>query len=246
MHMELAVHERPLSGIAEAARSIRTNILFMSPDRPYRKLLVTSAAPSEGKTTIACGIAIALAQSGQRVCIIDCDFRRPRLHRIFDRIGDSGATNVIVGAATIDEVAQPTIVPNLWSVPAGAIPPNPADLLHSDRFKKMISDLSERFDRVIIDSAPLVAVTDSAIISRIVDGTVFVVRAFKTNKHLSAQGLRVLRDVDARVLGGVLNAVNLNRQEYSYYYHYQYHRRSGYASPPSQDATSERPAAPPN
>ncbi len=228
--VELVVHSRPLSGVAEAARSIRTNLLFMNPDRPYRTLLVTSAAPSEGKTTIACSIAIALAQGGQRVCIVDCDLRRPRLNHIFDRLGDKGVTNVLVGDATIDEVAKPTVVDSLWSIPAGPTPPNPADMLHSESFRRFLVDLASKFDRVIIDSAPLVAVTDSAIISTQTDGTVFVVRAFKTSKHLSAQGLRVLRDVDARIVGAVLNAVDLKRQEYSYYYHYYYYKREGYAS----------------
>jgi capsular exopolysaccharide synthesis family protein len=247
--VELVVHEKPLSGIAEAARSIRTNLLFMNPDRPYKTLLVSSAAPSEGKTTIACSIAIALAQGGQRVCIVDCDLRRPRLHRIFDRVGDSGVTNVIVGDATIDEVAKPTVVENLWSIPAGPPPPNPADMLGSERFKRFVEEIAGRFDRVIIDSAPLVAVTDSAIISTLMDGTVFVVRAFTTSKHLSAQGLRALRDVDARVVGAVLNAVNLNRQEYSYYYHYYYYKRDeGYAAStsPTGDAEAERQGGAPN
>jgi polysaccharide biosynthesis transport protein len=249
---ELIVHEQPLSGIAEAARSIRTNLLFMNPDRPYRKLLVSSAAPSEGKTTVACSIAIALAQGGQRVCIVDCDLRRPRIHRIFDRVGDAGVTNVIVGNATVDEVVKPTTVDNLWSVPAGPTPPNPADMLHSERFKKFLSDLGDRFDRVVIDSPPIVPVTDSAIISTLVDGTVFVVRAFSTTRHLGFQGLRALRDVDSPVVGAVLNAVNLNRREYNYYYQYYYHKE-GYGpltpsasdeeAPPSDPA---RPAAPPN
>jgi succinoglycan biosynthesis transport protein ExoP len=247
---ELVVHEHPLSGIAEAARSIRTNLLFMNPDRPYRKLLISSAAPAEGKTTVACSIAIALAQGGQRVCIVDCDLRRPRIHRIFDRVGDAGVTNVIVGNATVDEVVKPTIVDNLWSVPAGPTPPNPADMLHSERFKKFLSDLAERFDRVVIDSPPIVPVTDSAIISTLVDGTVFVVRAFSTTRHLGHQGLRALRDVDSPVVGAVLNAVNLNRREYNYYYQY-YYQRDGYRplTPPAEDEASsdpDRPAAPPN
>jgi capsular exopolysaccharide synthesis family protein len=248
---ELIVHEQPLSGIAEAARSIRTNLMFMNPDRPYRKILVSSAAPSEGKTTVACSIAIALAQGGQRVCIVDCDLRRPRIHRIFDRSGDAGVTNVIVGNATVDDVVKPTLVTNLWSVPAGPTPPNPADMLHSERFKKFLSDLADRFDRVVIDSPPIVPVTDSAIISTLVDGTVFVVRAFSTTRHLGHQGLRSLRDVDSPVIGAVLNAVNLNRREYNYYYQYYYHRE-GYRSTPSpadgDDAPSDpsRPAAPPN
>jgi succinoglycan biosynthesis transport protein ExoP len=248
---ELIVHEQPLSGIAEAARSIRTNLLFMNPDKPYRKILVSSAAPSEGKTTVACSIAIALAQGGQRVCIVDCDLRRPRIHRIFDRSGDAGVTNVIVGNATVDEVVKPTLVANLWSVPAGPTPPNPADMLHSERFKKFLSDLGDRFDRVVIDSPPVVPVTDSAIISTLVDGTVFVVRAFSTTRHLGHQGLRALRDVDSPVIGAVLNAVNLNRREYNYYYQY-YYQRDGYRSipnPASDDDTPSDPghsAAPPN
>jgi len=243
---ELVVHEAPLSGVAEAARSIRTNLMFMNPDRPYKRLLVSSAAPSEGKTTVACSIAIALAQGGQRVCIVDCDLRRPRLHRIFDRAGEAGVTNVIVGDATVDEVAKPTMIQNLWSVPAGPTPPNPADLLHSDRFKKFLSDLSDRFDRVVIDSPPVVPVTDSAIISTLVDGTVFVVRAFATSRHMSRQGLRTLRDVDSPVVGVVLNAVNLSRREYNYSYQYYYHRE-GYAaetpteSEPENDGSSMRP-----
>ncbi len=246
---ELIVHERPLSGVAEAARTLRTNLMFMNPDRPYRKLLVTSAAPAEGKTTVACSIAISLAQGGQRVCIIDCDLRRPRLHRIFDRVGDTGLTNLLVGDATLDEVALPTKVPNLWCVPAGPIPPNPADVLHSDRFRQFLDSLMDRFDRIVLDSPPLVAVTDSAIISTLVDGTVFVVRAFKTTRALSRQGLRALADVDAPIVGGVLNAVDFKRRGYDYYQYY-YYKREGYLPVRNDDDHKKEPptqgAAPPN
>jgi succinoglycan biosynthesis transport protein ExoP len=248
--MELVVHERPLSGVAEAARTIRTNLMFMNPDRPFKRLLVTSAAPSEGKTTVACSIAIALAQGGQRVCIVDCDLRRPRLHRIFGRAGEDGVTSVIVGASTIDDVAKPTDVPNLWSIPAGATPPNPADLLQSERFLRFLDELGKKFDRIVLDSPPIVAVTDAAIISKVVDGTVFVTRAFKTSRHLARQGLRALLDVNAQVLGVVLNAVNLNRHEYSYYYHYYYYKREGYGTRESAVSGAsdegERNASPPN
>jgi capsular exopolysaccharide synthesis family protein len=245
---ELIVHSRPSSGLAEAARTIRTNLMFMNPDRPCKTLLVSSAAPSEGKTTVACSIAIALAQGGQRVCIVDCDLRRPRLHRIFDRAGDEGVTSVLVGDAGIEDVAKPTMVTNLWSIPTGPLPPNPADVLQSERFREFIRELSNRFDRVVIDSPPLVAVTDSAIISRLVDGTVFVVRAFKTGKYLAAQGLRALRDVEAPIVGAVLNAVDLDHHEYSYYYYY-YYKRDGYRSTArtTKAALDEVPSAsPPN
>jgi capsular exopolysaccharide synthesis family protein len=243
---ELLVHERPASGIAEAARSLRTNLLFMNPDKPYKRILVTSAAPSEGKTTVAVSIAVSLAQGGQRVCIVDCDLRRPRLHRIFDRAGDIGLTNVIVGDATIEEVAKPTVVPNLYCIPCGPIPPNSADVVASDRFRRILDDLGEGFDRVILDSPPVVAVTDSAILSTLCDGVIMVIRAFKTTFGLSKSGLRTLRDVDAPIAGAVLNAVNLNRHEY-YYQRYYYYRREGYG-PTTQtdhDGRAEEEASPP-
>ncbi len=246
---ELLVHERPTSGAAEAARSLRTNLMFMNPDRPFRRLLVTSAAPAEGKTTVAVSIAISLAQGGQRVCIVDCDLRRPRLHRIFDRAGDIGLTNVMVGDATIDEVAKPTIVPNLFCIPCGPIPPNSADVVASEKFKRFLDDLSKKFDRVVLDSPPIVAVTDSAIVSTLVDGVVFVIRASKTHTATCKSALRALRDVDAPIAGAVLNAVNLKSHEYSYY-HYYYYKREGYAPlTPAQQAAlddNRQPPAPPN
>lgn len=248
---ELLVHERPTSGIAEAARALRTNLMFMNPDQPYKRLLVTSAAPAEGKTTVAVSIAVSMAQGGQKVCIMDCDLRRPRLHRIFDRAGDIGIMNAILGEATIDEVAKPTIVPNLYCIPCGPIPPNSADVVSSEKFKRLLDEISSKFDRVVLDSPPIIAVTDSAIVSTLVDGVVFVVRAFKTSVNLCRSGLRTLQDVDAPIAGAVLNAVNLNRHEYNYY-HYYYYKREGYepigGAPPATAAntiTNDRPPAPP-
>lgn len=245
---ELLAHESPMSGFAEATRSLRTNLMFASPDQPYRRILVASAAPSEGKTTVAVSVAVSMAQGGQRVCIVDCDLRRPRLHRIFDRAGDVGLMNVILGDCTIDEVAKPTVVPNLYCVPCGPIPPNSADVIASEKFRRLIDELSERFDRVILDSPPLIAVTDSAIVSQLVDGVLFVIRAFKTSPAACRSGLRALRDVDAPIAGAVLNAVNLDRHEYGYY-HYYYYKREGYApvnQPAHGPSSSEEPAPPPN
>lgn len=251
----LCVHQYPLSGVAEAARSLRTNLTFMSPDKPYRMLLVTSAAPSEGKTTVAASIAIALAQSGHRVCIVDCDLRRPRVHRVFGRPGADGVTSVLVGEASLDDVVKPAqagpagdLIPNLWCIPAGTPPPNPADLLQSERFKKLLAELGARFDRVIVDSPPLAAVTDSAIMSTLVDATVVVIRAHATSWQLVKQGLRSLRDVDATVAGAVLNAVDFAKGDYSYYYQqYYYYRREGYAAQKrDDDRPSDISASPPN
>jgi polysaccharide biosynthesis transport protein len=225
---ELVVHEHPMSGIAEAARTIRTNLLFMAPDHPYRTLLVTSAGPSEGKTTVASCIAIAMAQAGQKVVLMDCDLRRPRIHRVFRKGSDVGLTTALLDE-NIDAVILATEVPNLSIIAAGPIPPNPAELLHSERFKVVLRKVAERFDRVIIDSPPVVPVTDAAILSTLVDGTVLVIRAFKTSQELARHAVRALVDIGAKKAGAVLNAVNLSRHEYKYSY-YHYYRRDGFYS----------------
>ena len=157
--------------------------------------------------------------------------------------------NAIVGEVTIAEVAKPTVVPNLYCIPCGPIPPNSADVVASERFKHLLDELGEHFDRIVLDSPPVVAVTDSAILSTLVDGVLLVVRAFKTTFGLSRSGLRTLRDVDAPIAGAVLNAVNLDRHEYAYQ-HYYYYRREGYAPIPQGAGEHDRPsneaAAPPN
>jgi capsular exopolysaccharide synthesis family protein len=227
---ELVVHHSPASGIAEASRAIRTNVVFMAPDKPYRVLLVTSAGPAEGKTTVACCLAIAMAQAGQRVALVDCDLRRPRMHRIFGTKSDAGVSTALIGDFS-NMGATETSVPNLTVIPAGPIPPNPAELLHSERFKNFLAQLSPQFDRVIIDSPPIVPVTDGAVLATVVDATVLVVRAFVTTKDLARQGARVLMDVGGTMAGVVLNAVDLDRQEYKYYY-YSYKRDGYYTQKP--------------
>ena len=222
---ELIVHEAPMSGVAEAARAIRTNLLFMDPDRPPRTLVITSPAPSEGKTTVAVCVATAMAQAGHRVALVDCDLRRPRVHRVFKMTNSVGVTSAVVGEVPDEEVASATEVPNLFVIPSGPLPPNPAELFHSARFKHFLERLSERFDRVIIDTPPVVTVTDAAVLSTLVDGVVLVVRAFGTRKEVARHGIRAIRDVGGRPLGAVLNAVNFDRHEYAYQYYY--YRRDG-------------------
>ncbi|MEM1030025.1 MAG: polysaccharide biosynthesis tyrosine autokinase [Myxococcota bacterium] len=216
---ELVVHDEPMGGVAEAARAIRTNLMFMEPDTPYETLLVTSAGPSEGKTTVACCIAITLAQAGQRVVLVDCDLRRPRIRRVFDvEATDGGLTSVLLGEP-LDQSTFETSVPGLTVLPAGPVPPNPAELLHTERFKSLLDDLKGRFDRVILDSPPVVAVTDPTILSTLVDGCVLVVRANQTKKNLALHAVRSLRAVGDNVSGVVLNAVDFSRSEYAYSYY---------------------------
>ncbi|WP_437286435.1 GumC family protein [Sorangium sp. So ce406] len=246
---ELIVHDQPKSGIAEAARAIRTNLLFMSPDQPYKTLLIASAGPAEGKTTVGCCIAVAMAQAGQRVVLIDCDLRRPRLHAIFDKGPEVGVTSALLDDSAIDdENALKTEVENLYVIPAGPIPPNPAELLHSDRFKALLRKLQGRFDRVIIDSPPIGAVTDGAVLSTLVDGTVLVVRASATTHDFARHGIRALLDVGGKTVGVVLNAANLNRREYGAYRYYGdktdgYYRATSEVAPPD-DADAPPPPLP--
>ena len=227
--MELVVHREPSSGIAEAARAIRTNVMFMSPDKPYRTLLVTSAGPADGKTTVACCLAIAMAQAGRRVVLVDCDMRRPRLHRIFRTEREVGITTAILEPdPRADRIVQETPIPNLWVVTTGPLPPNPSEILHSEAFAKLLEGLRASFDCVVIDSPPVVPVTDAAVLSASVDGTILVVRAFQTSKDVARRAVRALRDVGGRIVGTVLNAVDLNRQQYGYRYYY--YKREGYGS----------------
>src|SRR5262249_48283392 len=150
INRELIVHDFPMSGIAEASRAIRTNLIFMAPDHPYGTLLITSGGPAEGKTTVACCIAIAMAQAGQSVVLVDCDLRRPRMHRIFKRDADVGVTTTLLDPSALQGDVLKTEIPNLSVLPAGPIPPNPSEIFHSEKFKSLFQSLQKRYDRVII------------------------------------------------------------------------------------------------
>jgi succinoglycan biosynthesis transport protein ExoP len=219
---ELLVHTHPKSAAAEAARAVRTNLLLMSPDRPYKTLLVTSPGPAEGKTMVAASIAIAMSQTRQRVCLVDCDLRRPRVHTIFGRTQDIGVTVAMLEPDRLDEAITQTVVPDLWVLPAGPTPPNPADLMHSEAFGRLLETLKARFDRVVIDSPPACLVTDSVILSSRVDATILVVRTRKTRREAAQRALRALNDVGGNMPGFVLNAVVPSGESYAYSYYRSY------------------------
>ncbi len=231
--VDLIVHRNPGSTVAEQCRSIRTNLLFASPDSPMEKLLVSSAGPREGKTTAAASLAITMAQSGSRVLLVDTDMRRPRLHRIFGVGNQIGVTTILSGDAEIEDVVKDTEVPNLFILPSGITPPNPAEICQSVKFKKMLDDLSERFDRVIMDSPPIMLVTDAVVLSTLVDGALIVARSGATSRMALTEATRSLLDVGSKVLGCVLNDFNLEKRGYGYYRYsrYGYYRySSGYNS----------------
>ena len=219
---ELLAHTHPKSAMAEAARAVRTNLVFMSPDRPYKSLLVTSAGPAEGKTMVAASMAIAMSQAGQRVCLVDCDLRRPRVHQVFEESLERGVTTALLDVDKLDEALVETQVPNLWVLPAGPMPPNPADLMHSEAFGRLAKVLSERFDRVVIDSPPVCVVTDAVILSTRVDATMLVIRARKTKREGARRAVRAIRDVGGRLTGFVMNATVPTGDTYAYSYYNSY------------------------
>jgi capsular exopolysaccharide synthesis family protein len=218
--IELAAHALPNSNAAECARGIRTSLTFSSPDNPYRSLLVTSASPSEGKTMVATTIAVAFAQAGQRVLLVDCDLRRARLHRVFKMHSASGVSSVLQDPSTLDSTIVSTHVPNLFLLPAGPHVPNPAELLQSESFEKLLSALEQKFDRVILDSPPVLVVTDPAVLSVRVDTTVVVFRARVTRRDVARQAALKLSELGANIAGVVLNAMEEPKRKGGYYYGY--------------------------
>jgi polysaccharide biosynthesis transport protein len=222
---ELAVTAAPQSAAAECLRSIRTNLLFMSPEKPLRTILVTSSGPSEGKTTTAAALAETMAGGGSRVLLVDADMRRPRVHKVFGlQSGGAGLSSLIVGEGTLPAAIVPSGVPNLDVLPCGPVPPNPAELLHTSAFAALLDDMARRYDRVVIDSPPAGVVADAVVISTQVDGTLLVLKAGQTSRDAAQRTARSLRDVKARVFGAVLNDLDLEDRRYGGYYYY----RSGY------------------
>ncbi len=228
--LDLIVHRNPKSSVAESCRSIRTNVLFAAADRAMKTIMVTSPGPKEGKTTTAVSIAIAMAQAGQKVVIVDTDMRRPRLHRIFGVPGSEGITSVLLGSGKLEEVIKTTEVPDLLALPCGPIPPNPAELCQGERFKALLADLGQRFDRVILDSPPVMVVTDAVVLSTIVDGALLVARTGQTTRGGLRETVRQLRDVGGQILGCVLNDMDIEKRGYGYYRYRRYgYYRYGYS-----------------
>ncbi|MCB9655224.1 MAG: polysaccharide biosynthesis tyrosine autokinase [Deltaproteobacteria bacterium] len=223
--------KNPKSSLAECLRSIRTNILFMGTDKPLHRILVTSPGPSEGKSTLAVNLAVAMAQAGNRVLVVDTDLRRPRLHKVFGVSAEQGLTTVLLRAAGLTDVIKATSVPGLDVLPCGPLPPTPAELLHSTHFAQLVEELSAAYDRVIFDSPPVNVVTDAVILAQLVQGTVLVSKVAKTTKDSLRRARRLLSGVNARILGGILNDIDLERDSYGYSSYYYYGGgRYGYGS----------------
>ncbi|MGE5359681.1 MAG: GumC family protein [Bacteroidales bacterium] len=204
---------------SESFQSVRTSVLFSSADQGAHKLVVTSTGPGEGKSLVASNMAMALAQAGQRVLLIDGDMRRPRVHEIFGENQEPGLSNVLTAQSLLPECVRKTAVDKLFVLPAGVIPPNPAELLASKRFAEFLLGLNAAYDWVVIDSPPVLAVADAAIYATTASGVLFVVAADRTTRQAARAALDQLHAVDAKMIGAVLNGVNITRNPY-YYSHY--------------------------
>jgi len=213
---DLYVHKQPTSAVAECCRSLRTNILFSSADRQLKTIVVSSANPREGKTTSVIYLGTTMAQSGQRVLLVDTDMRRPRLHVSLGVSRQSGLSNLIVGEKDYDDVIKATDIPNLSILPCGPLPPNPAELLMSQRFQIVLAEVARRFDRVILDSPPLQLVTDAVVLSKQTDGVIMVVHADKTLREDAKRAARQIRHVGGTIFGTVVNAIDDSHSTYYY------------------------------
>lgn len=221
MNVELIAHKHPKSGAAEAYRVVRTNLGFAAPDNPARVIMVTSAAPEEGKTTTVCNLGIVLAQAGHSVCLVDCDLRRPRLHRVFGYENGAGLTNFLSQKKQLDETIVETEIDRLSLLPSGPIPPNPAEMLGSKRTAELWPLLAARFDYALVDSPPVLAVTDASILAGQVDGVILVTKSAKSRVDLVREAKAQLTKAGARFLGVVLNETRLSSKDYGYYYYYR-------------------------
>jgi capsular exopolysaccharide synthesis family protein len=208
----------PRSPVSEAYRTLRTNLDFSSLDKPIKTMLVTSAGPEEGKSTVLANLAVTTAQTGRKVILVDCDLRRPSLHNIFGLKNDRGLTTMVVNDAAMESPPlQDTDVQGLQLVSSGPLPPNPSELLGSRRMEEIIAALLERADVVLFDAPPVVAVTDAAVLSTKVDGVLLVINAGGTKRDYARAATARLEKVNANLLGAVLNNVKFDVSLHRYY-----------------------------
>jgi capsular exopolysaccharide synthesis family protein len=213
--------KNPKSHGAEAFRTLRTNIQFSSLDEDIRSIVVTSTQSEEGKSTVISNLAITMAQSGKRVLLIDCDLRKPSIHKKLGLSNQDGLTTLLAREKKLDEVIQTSNINNLYVLTSGPIPPNPAELLGSKRMKNLIEELHGYFDMILLDAPPVLAVTDAQILSTFCNGVVFVAGFGQAEKHAIVMAKELIDKVGGKIIGVVINKVPSNSKNH-YYYNYEY------------------------
>lgn len=225
-NIEEIILKEPQSSFAESYKAVRTAILLSSAVKHPQNILITSMGPEEGKTVTSVNLAMTIARSGYSVLLIDSDLRKPRIHTIFGLNNLSGLSTYLAGASSDINIVFKRPLTNLSVIPSGPLPPNPSELLGSNRMNDLMKILNEKFDIVIWDSPPLMTVTDSLILSKFLDGTVVITRAGKTTYDIVRRGLKSLDDIKSHVLGVVINAIDIKKSDYYYYRYYNYYPSS--------------------
>ncbi|PED43847.1 tyrosine protein kinase [Bacillus cereus] len=214
---QLITHKEPKSRITEQYRNIRTNIEFTSVDNHVRSIIVTSADPGDGKTTTIANLAVVFGQQGKKVLLIGADLRKPTIQNLFAIHSSNGLTNLLSGQAKLMQCIQKTDIENVYLMAAGPIPPNPAELLGSRAMDEALLEAYSMFDIILIDTPPVLAVTDAQILANKSDGIVLVVRSEKTEKDKIVKAKQILDKASGKLLGVVLNDKREEKEQYGYY-----------------------------
>ncbi len=227
-NIDTLISENSRFDIKEAYNELRTNISFSIPKKGCKVICVTSAIASEGKSTTLVNNSIVFAKSGEKVLLVDCDLRKPNVNKILKISNDKGISNILVSSAEIKDVININVIENLDVITSGDIPPNPVELLSSDRMAEVISELSENYDYIFIDAPPINVVTDAALISKVCDGVMVVIRQGVVEKKFLVDAVKKLRFVNAKIIGFVINFMPNSKHGYgnykygSYKYGYSY------------------------
>ncbi len=219
----LIAESDPKSPASEAYRTLRTNIQFAGLDRPCRSIVITSASVGEGKTTTVANFGVVAAQAGSRVCLVDSDLRRPALHRLFGVENKRGLTTALIEGVPFVEVAQPTSIPNLSIVTSGPRPPNPAEVVGSKRMRELVEAAGSDFDLILFDTPPVISVSDGVTLSAQCDGVILVIRVGTIPHDVARRAAEQIEAVKGRILGVLLNSLDLRRDGYYYYNYYRYY-----------------------
>lgn len=230
-YIQLETYINPKSPISEAYRVVRTNIQFSSFDTPLKTIVITSSIPGEGKTTTVVNLAITFAQLGSKVLLIDADLRKPRIHKVFDIKNHSGLTNILASRDDYKNYIKKSVIENLDIITCGVIPPNPSELLTSNAMRSFIEKAKEDYDIVFLDSPPIGTVTDAAIISTFVDGTILVAASGVVDSVTLMNAKEQLDKVNANIIGIVLNKIGKNSHGNYYYQYYYYYGDSDGTQP---------------
>ena len=226
--LDLVVFKNPSDPLTEAIRHMQTSIMLSVSGRPPAAIMVTSPNPSEGKSVVSNNLALGFAMNSRSTVIVDCDLRKPRIHRVYDLNPRPGLTNYLTGTANLEEILRQTDIPNLTVIPAGPVSPSPGNLLSSQLFKDLLLTLRQQYDQIIVDTPPVLAFSDARLISILVDGTLLVMKFNSTHKSAARLAVQLLNQINAPIMGGVLNAVEASGGKYGDYHYHAYKMYSKY------------------